>query len=375
MNMFDLTRLAFRNLKGRWAVLPVAGFAVAAFCLCFAGAILTTVQEEKAQPYELMLSAQGSAGITDSVIADILKIPDAKAATSVLQIPVTIQTGKYIAQLTLTGMDANYFDGVYAQGGIFPADSVMPYIVLNEAACKQFAEEEKDAGKEAPGIDWLNAGYSLISGEADRSVTSKVCGILSDGDAKDAEPMAYISLPVAKGLLRKSNQPTAAQAAWVRITNIGCADAVSRQIAALGVDVTNSNEQMQTEWGAEMKEMTYLLVISAFCLMCAVTLLAGNREITKQKQREALETLRWMGMKEREVSRLFTLHAFLVSMLGTMLGVAVSLALPSFMPMELHGVSGYTLSIPLGVAVTSFVLCMLAGIIPACFSKACRPSL
>ena len=108
MKIFDLARLAVRNLKGRWAVLPTIAFAVATFCLCFSGAILTTVQEEKSQPYELILSAQGSAGVTDSTIADILKIPDVKAATSILQIPVAIQTGEYTAQLTLTGMDTGF---------------------------------------------------------------------------------------------------------------------------------------------------------------------------------------------------------------------------------------------------------------------------
>jgi hypothetical protein len=185
------------------------------------------VQAEKEQPYELILSAQGNTGITDSTIADILKIPDVKAVTLILQVPVAIRTGKYDAQLTLIGMDTGYLDGVYTQRAVFPADSVMPYILLNEAAQKQFTEDKPDtdqknvttetytsedrpvnANAKTPEIDWLNASYSLISGEAGRSVTSKVCGILSDGDAKDAEPAAYVSLPVAKGLLRESKQST-----------------------------------------------------------------------------------------------------------------------------------------------------------------------
>lgn len=377
MRIFDLTKLALKNLKGRWAVLPVIGFTIAAFCLCFAGAILTTVQEEKAQPYELVLSAQGSVAFTESVVADIRKIPDVKAATSILQVPVTVQTGKYAAQLTLTGVDAGYLDSVYAQGSVFPDNSVMPYILLNEAACKQFAEEGKTAGEDTdtPDIAWLNAGYSLASGEEGRGITSKVCGILSDGGEKDAEPAAYISLSAAKELLRNSGQPTDAKAAWVRITNIGRADAVSKQIAALGLDITNSNEQKQAEWDTETKEMVYLLVISVFFLLCSVSLLAAHKEITKQKQKKSLDMLRWLGMKEREVSRLFTLYAFIIAATGTTIGVVVGLSLPSFLPMELKGISSYTLSIPFGVAAASFGLCILAGIIPACFSKARQPSI
>lgn len=374
MKIFDLTRLAVRNLKGRWAVLPVIGFAVAAFCLCFAGAILTTVQEEKAQPYELLLLAQDNAGITDSTIADILKIPDVKAATSILQVPVMVQTGEYTAQFTLTGMDAGYLEGVYIQGNVFHADSVMPYIVLSEAACKQFAKEEKDAGKETPDIDWVNAGYSLNIGEESRSVTSKACGILSDGGEKDAEPDAYVSLSVAKELLRESNQPTVAQVSWVRITNIGCADSVSKQIAALGLNVTNSNEQMQTEWDVEMKEMVYLLVIAVFCLICASLMLAANRAVTLERQKQAFEMLRWVGMKDRSISRLFMLHALIVSVFGALIGLVVSLSLPSFLPPELKGTSSYTLSVPFIVAAGSFGVCILLAVIPACFVKARQPS-
>lgn len=374
MKIFDLTRLAIRNLKGRWAVLPVIGFAVAAFCLCFSGAILTTVQEEKSHPYELVLSVQGSAGVTDSTIADILKIADVKAATSILQVPVAIQTGEYTAQLTLTGVDAGYPGGVYTQGSMFPTDSVMPYIVMNEAACKQFAKEEKDIGKETPDIDWLDASYSLSIGEESRSVTSKVCGILSDGDAEDAEPMAYVSLPIAKELLRERNQPTTAQAAWVRVTNIGCADAVSKQLSALGLAVTNSTEELQAEWDAEMKEMVYLLVIAVFCLACASVMLAANRAITLEQKKEAFDMLRWMGMKGRNISRLFLLHALIVSVFGAIIGLVASLSLPSFLPPELKGTSSYMLSIPFLAAAVSFSGCILLAVIPACSVKARQPS-
>ena len=374
MKIFDLIRLALKNAKGFWVVLPVMGFAIASFCLCFAGAIWITVADEKAQPYELILSAQDKAGITDNKIANILEIPDVKAAAGILQIPVTIQTGKYKAALTLTGIDSSYMDGQLSQGSLFPKKSVMPYILLNEAACKKFAEDENSAGAKAPDIHWLTAGFTLITGEDTGGVTSKVCGILSDGDAQNAEPVAYVSTAVAKELLQKSNQPTGFQVAWARIANIGCADAVSGQIAALGLGVANSNEQTQTQWDMQMKEMTYLVVTGAFCLLCTGSLLFAYRAITKQKQKAAFEALRWMGMKEREIKGLFILQSFFIAILGAAIGIVISLALPSFLPMELKGDSSYMLSIPFGVAAFSLFLCIFAGAIPACFEKA-RPPL
>ncbi len=374
MKTFDLARLALKNIKGLWAVLPVIGFAIAAFCLCFAGAILTAVSEEKAQPYELILSAQGTSGITDNRIADILKIPDVKAATGIMQIPVTVRTGKHQAQLTLTGLDGSYINRQLTRGSLFAPQTVMPYILLNEAACKMFVAEETGISAETPDVDWLNASFSLISGEDTGSVTSKVCGILSDGGADDAEPVAYVSTAVAKELLLKNKQAAVFQAAWARITNIGCADAVSAQIAALGLGVNNANEQTQAKWDMQMKEMAYLIVAGAFCLLCAGALLAAYREIIKQKQKGSFESLRWIGLKERQIKGLFILQSFFIAILGTAIGIAVSLALPSFLPTEPKESSSYMLSIPFGAAALSLFLCIFAGVIPACFAKARQPS-
>jgi ABC-type lipoprotein release transport system permease subunit len=399
MRIFDLTRLAVKSMKGRWSALSFLGMAVSAFCLCFAGAIVTTVQDEKAQPYELIVSAMGSADIGESAVAELLKIPDVKAATPILQAPVTIKTGNYAAQLTLTGLDAGYFDGIFAQGGIFPAASVMPYILLNEAACKQFAEVSADAksidaqvgsddqtvssntntdrntgsNADMPKIDWLNVSFSVVIGEDGRGITSKVCGILSENDTLDAPPAAYISLAVAKDLLRKSSQPGDAKTAWVRIANIGCAEAVSRQIDALGLDVTNANVQKQAEWDAKMKEMVYLMVVAAFCLSCAALLLAANRAIALEQQKSAFDLLRWMGMKDRTLSRMFVLYALMVALTGSVIGIAIAVSLPSFLPSEIKGTSSYTLPIPFWIAAGSLALCTLAGAIPACFAKMRQP--
>ena len=381
MKISDLVMLAVKNLKGRWVALPFIGYTIAAFCLCFAGAIMTTVQGEKAQPYELVLSAQGNANITDSTIADILKISDVKSATPILQLPVTIRTGKYTAQLTLTGMNAGYLDGVYAQGSVFPAESVMPYILLNKVVQKQFTEDPPDvsrkntdiieadmgenkppdANAEIPEIDWLNTSYSLSLGEESRSVTSKVCGILSDGDAEDAESVAYVSLPVAKELLQKNGQSTDTKTAWVSITNIGCADAVSRQIAALGLDVTNSNEQKQAAWDVEMKEMAYLIILAVFLLICSAVLMTAWRKISLLKYRQAWNMLRWMGLREGDLRRLFSIQNVVVTGLAAALGIIVAACLPSFLSTDGAVKSSFSLSIPFEAMVVCSVICISFG--------------
>jgi hypothetical protein len=228
--------------------------------LCFAGTVLTTVEQEKSLPYELVLPAESANRLSESTLSKISQLPDVIAVTPLLQISAHIKTGEYSVQLILTGIDSSYLNGVFKEGEGFPESSVMPYIVLNESACKQFSNKNSETGPQmdasadissntlkssgtdadsksssssntstntgsnqstdsngnsgmnpddntatgkdtdAPKIDWLNAGFSLRSGESGRWIVSKICGILASDD-KEKEPAAYISLTVAKDLL------------------------------------------------------------------------------------------------------------------------------------------------------------------------------
>ena len=85
MKIFDLLKIGIRDIKGRWVVLPIIGIAISTFCLCFAGAILTTVQKEKAVSYELSILIQGKK-ITASTLAEISKLSDITDVTPLLNI-------------------------------------------------------------------------------------------------------------------------------------------------------------------------------------------------------------------------------------------------------------------------------------------------
>ena len=243
MKISDRLGLATKNLKGLWALLPIAGMAIGMFCLCFAGAILTSVSGEKALPCELDVSAKGNAEITDSALVQISEIEDVLDVTPLLQVPVTVETGAYTAELTLTGIEAYYLDEDYAEGSVFPADTVMPYIVLNEAACKMFTEDDQEPSDEAPEIDWLGAGFTVKTGEEARPVTSRICGVL---EGEEEDPMAYVNLAIAKELLDEKGT-NAYTSAKVRIVNIGQAERVSKAIQALGF------ERRQSQHGTSRK--------------------------------------------------------------------------------------------------------------------------
>ena len=364
MKISDLFRIAAKNLKGRWMALIVLGFAISTICLCFYGAVLTAVDQEKSLPYELNVSS-GSTSLSDNAIAEISEIPDVTSATPVLQVPASIKAGEYSAQLTLEGIYAGYLSGEFAQGGIFPDSSVMPYIVLNEAACKQLSDEENGkayvTGTETSKIDWLKASVSVQANEGVRPAVSKISGILAT-EEEGGEPAAYIGISSAKSLLQRSGQNTDYTGAFVRITNIGCAKSVSGAIAALGLSVAGSVDELQAKWDAEMKEAVYLVVIGVFCLLCSAVLTAAWRRISLLEHDDVYRTLQWIGMKDKDMGKLFAMQSLMISIIGAAVGIIVCVSLPSFLLQEQTSI--FTLPIPLWIAALSAVLCIIAGTVP-----------
>ncbi len=365
MRISDLLWMAVKSLKGRLMVLPAAAIAISTFCLCYAGAVLLTVQQEKSLPYELEVVSD-TAKLSDSILAGISGIPDVTTVTPVLEVPAGIEAGGYKAQLTLTGIDASYINETFTQGGVFPDSSAMPYIVLNEAACKLFENESGSASTEetdVPQIDWLSAAVSVQASEGAKPVVSKIVGLLS-GDDKDQEPMAYIGVASAKGLLRGDGQSTDYISAKVRVENVGYAADVSEEIKKTGLSVLNANEDAELKWSMELEEMTYLIVVGAFGLLCSAFLAATRRTADVLAHKHTFSALQWIGMKKSDIKRLFALQALLTALLGIAVGTIVSVSVPSFLAPEAVGTSIFALAIPFGAAATSAAICLVCDMLP-----------
>ncbi len=372
MRISDRLALAAKGLQGRWAVLPAAGMAIAAFCLCFAGAVVMSVEQEKSEPYELQVMAESGA-VEDSDIAAIRELEDVTAATALLDVPVVVTANEYTAELPLTGIDSAYLREAFAQGGMFPDSGVMPYIVLNKAALKTFTKDkdakdlyggevgEQPSGTAVPEVDWLNADVSVQMGEG-KTIVARICGIL-DGDGEEQESASYISLEAARTLLRDSGQLPTYTGARVRVTNIGAAEAVSREIFKLRLTVTNSNTELQARWDGETKEMTYLILIALFGLLCSAVLLAAWRRMSRLENGAAYAALEWLGLQQKDIRTLFLLQSLMISVIGAAIGILVSLLLPSFLTAGETTDTIFLLPVPFLAVLIGAAVCVLAGMI------------
>ncbi len=340
MRFRDLLYLSLKCSKSKWAAFMAAFMAAGVFCLCFAGVALITIQQEKSQPFELIVSAENAAGITDTILAGIVGTHGVEAATPIVQMPVKIQMGGYSAELTLTGIKPSYLNN-----DALPESSVMPYIIMNEAACKLFKKPgEKANTDKAPDIDWMNTSALISMGEESAGVTSRVCAILESG--KGDKAMAYISLNAAKALFKTSGTAAIYPLAHVRIKNIGCAEEVSKLLSALRLKAENADTKLQTRWDSWTTQMTYLFILGVIPLLCSGVVLFAWRRISFLEQKETHETLYFAGMNGGSIARIFTLQAMCSSLVGAGYGILVTMVLPYFLPQDLSDNSVFMLRAP-----------------------------
>lgn len=328
MRLGDYLALAGHGTRRGFETAFVLFTAAAVAALCFSGAGLAAIRDEKDEPWELTVTAPGWLALTEQSVLDFQAMDGVTDATGVVEVPVTARTGKYAAGLTLVGLDGDYLEGlVYTEGEPFPESGAMPWLVLSRAAAQSFADPEDKTKRSAnymPDVDWLGADFSLELGE--NTVSARVSGIF-EGD----EPAAYISRDIARALLQSQGLPSGYAGARVRVTNIGAAEAVSGAVTDLGYQVANRDSARQENWDARTREAVCLAALAAAGFLCAgMVRLAGNA-LDRENARRRDDALRWAGMRESSIRGVGALRSIRLSLTGAALGLAAHYLISSLL--------------------------------------------
>ncbi len=315
-----MIKLSFKLFKNKRTILPVVGIAIAVFCLLSATNGYFDVWEQKSQPFELIAAGNS---LEDELVNEITKIDDVISATAVLPISATLIAGEYSAEVTLNGIDPSYLKKSFAEGGNFPDNSVMPYIVLNKAALKLFKDKDKKAIDKEKKIDWLNQKITL---QFEKPVTAKICGILEN---EDEQPEAYISLKSAKGL-----GETSYSAIWIRLRNMGCEQSVTNKLSAFGLTVVNQNETLLQEWDLAETQALYLLLAGVFSMLWTCVVLNVFVTMQWQQRQKELDMLRIIGFAKKSIKSLFHFMCTYTICLGFAVGLLIRAILPSFLELK-----------------------------------------
>lgn len=122
-----------------------------------------------------------------------LEVPSVEAVTPVLSFESKLTSKDTALSGTVTAVLADYLELSFTQGGVFPDDSNMPFLVLNQYAAQHFLDENKKEVTLA-----VNDTVSMTIGEEEQSAI--LCGIFEDGLE---QPVVYMSYTLAARELSK----------------------------------------------------------------------------------------------------------------------------------------------------------------------------
>ena len=336
--------------------------AVFAYCLSYAAAVLGDVNEQKGKPFELVVTAQKSAGISQQELVQIGQLQGVENESAVIRLQATVESGKYKADLFITGIGPEYIDGEYETGGGLPKGSAMPYLVLNRAACKLFSDGSQSVfGDKTADIDFLAKTFVLKTGK-NSSVSCRISGILMS--TEDEAPLAYMDNRTAQNLLLLDGQEADPTEAFVRLTNSGYAKGVSDELADMGFEVMDTNKDAQAGWDMMSLKGTNFVIMGAFCLLCAALVLPLWKRVEGMPTGEDATT---PCAIENDRSRFYVKSVF-CSWGGILLGYTAALITPLLLLPDALMNSVFALPVPLytlGIAAILACACSLPALVRA----------
>lgn len=262
------------------------------------------LQQELDTPYVLPGSISGQADLEK-----YLEVPSVAAATPVLSISSELTAKDAALSGTVTAVLADYLNLSFNQGGPFPNDSNMPFLVLNEYASTNFLAESKSKVTLA-----VNDTLTMTIGEEEHSAI--LCGIFEDGLE---QPVIYMSYPLAARIIPKGDGIDL----LFRLGKTEDLESGARALRKLEVSVSY-DEALPERWLLTKQQIHQTAISSLILLLCSAVQMAGQH---KREQREAhseRQALALSGLEEQQLRRMFPLRIFFTDLFFLLVAIAVA---------------------------------------------------
>lgn len=366
MKASDLLKFAITGLRRRTArtFLTVLGVIIGTICIVLMLAIGISNYQQTTQSrledrdllqiqmsYNSLSGNENSnAGIQEATIASIAGMKHVKAVSPVISIPAILHAGSYEANLDLKAIDPSVLDLDFAQGGMFPQSSAMPYIVLSGNSLEYFIDPEnppklawEEMYKYMPDFDFMNSevemklGYSWDPTEDDpEAATSQlyragVSGITQRSFSMNAYN-SYIPLETGKRLITENREiaqqyglrTNAFNEAIIIVDEIDNVMPVLEDIRKLGFQVYSETEGIQQAQEDAARQQAQLFAIGFISLFVSAIGIANTMYANILERRRDIGVMKVLGMKIRKIRSLFILESALIGLLGGIIGIAAS---------------------------------------------------
>ena len=262
------------------------------------------LRQELDTPYVLPGTVTGQADLEK-----YLEVPSVEAATPVLSFETKLTAKDAALFGTVTAVLADYLELSFAQGGSFPNDTNMPFLVLNEYAVKNFLTESKSKVALA-----VNDTLTMTIGEEEQAAI--LCGIFADGLE---QPVIYMSYTLATRVIPKEDSIDL-------LFRLGKTEELESGAKALRkLDVSVSYEESLPERWRLTKQQIYQTFLSAVVLLiCSAVQMTGQHRREKTEAQPERQALALSGLEDRQLKWIFPLRTFFADLFCLLAAIAVA---------------------------------------------------
>lgn len=262
------------------------------------------LRQELEKPYVLPGTVTGQADLEK-----YMGIPGMEAVSPVVSFESMLSAKDATLSATVTAVLADYLDLSFIQGGVFPNDSNMPFLVLNEYAAKNFLDESKNKVTLT-----VNDTLSMTIGDEEQSAI--LCGIFEDGLE---QPVAYMNYTLAARELPKGDNISL----LLRLGKTEDLESGAKALKKLGVSVSY-DEALPERWRLTKQQIYQTFVSALVLLICSAVQMTGQH---RRELREALPEYQAMalgGLGDRQIRWIFPLRTLFSDLLCLLLALAVA---------------------------------------------------
>lgn len=229
---------------------------------------------------------------------DCQKLDCVKAITPLRTFDTTLTYESYTLAGTVQAVTAAYLQLPFTQGGIYPEQSNMPFLVMNEYAAENFSQDRKTKTTLT-----VSTQLTLTIGDSQRKAI--LCGIFRD----DLEtPVIYMSYSLATKELPKAEHTSL----LVLLEQGGMAEQAQRELGRLNVSITY-DENLLLRWKLQSQQIIQSLVTSLALILCTVVLLRRENRGNQENAARERQMLLLAGLMEKHIQEMYRVRILFFS--------------------------------------------------------------
>ena len=262
------------------------------------------LRQELDTPYVLPGTVTGQADLEK-----YMEVPSVETVTPVLSFESKLTVKDAALSVTVTAVLADYLNLSFAQGGSFPNDSNMPFLVLNQYAAQHFLDEnEKEVTLS------VNDAVSMTIGEEEQSAI--LCGIFEDGLER---PVIYMSYTLAARVIPKGDSA----GLLFRLGKTEDLESGAKALRKLGVSV--SYDKALPERWLLTKQQIYQTFLSALVLLiCSAAQMTGQHRREETEALSEWQVLALSGLEKQQLRWVFPLRTFFADLFCLLIVITVA---------------------------------------------------